>query len=123
MPHRVVVSPARRARETWQLAAGEVPGPPEPDLEERIYRNTVEDLLEVLHETPAGIETLVLVGHNPSMEQLALALDDGRGPAPARRELARKYPTSGVAVFAVDGNWSAIDRGGGTLVGFTVPRG
>ncbi|MGI8681523.1 MAG: SixA phosphatase family protein [Mycobacteriales bacterium] len=123
VPDRVVVSPARRARQTWELAASEVGAAPEPVLDERVYDNTVEDLLAVIRETPAGVEILVLVGHNPSMEQLAAALDDGRGHAAGRHELARKYPTSGVAVFAVNGDWAAVGPGGGTLVSFTAPRG
>lgn len=123
VPDRIVVSPARRARQTWDLAAAEVAAAPDPVLDERVYGNTVEDLLEVLRDTPAEVETLVLVGHNPSMEQLSLALDDGRGQAAARHELAQKYPTSGVAVFAVNGSWAAIGPGGGTLASFAAPRG
>jgi len=123
VPDRVVVSPARRARQTWELAGAELAAAPEPVLDERVYDNTGESLLAVLRETPAGVGTLVLVGHNPSMEQLALALDDGRGQAEARHALAQKYPTSAVAVFTVDGEWAAVGAGDGTLASFALPRG
>jgi phosphohistidine phosphatase len=123
IPDRVVVSPARRARQTWDLARAELKEAPEPVVDERIYANTVGDLLAVVGETPPDVRTLVVVGHNPSMAELALALDDGRGDAGARTELGRKYPTSGVAVFAVDGEWAAVDGPAGTLTDFSVPRG
>src|SRR5690348_8811929 len=51
-PERVVVSPARRARQTWDAAAAQLPTPPEATLDERIYDNTVEALFAVLHGIP-----------------------------------------------------------------------
>ncbi|HLZ37033.1 MAG TPA: histidine phosphatase family protein [Mycobacteriales bacterium] len=122
-PDRVVVSPARRARQTWELAAGEIGAAPEPVLDERMYDNTLDDLLAVLRGTPPEADTLVLVGHNPAIEALALTLDDGRGDATARGELRRKYPTSGVGVFAVTTDWPRVAAGTGTLTAFAVPRG
>jgi phosphohistidine phosphatase len=119
-PDRVVVSPARRARQTWELAAAELGPTPEPVLDERVYRNTVEDLLDVIRETPAGVRTLVLVGHNPGIEDLAIALDDERGDAAARGDLTTKYPTSGVAVFDVSGRWAGVSSA--TLATFAAPR-
>jgi phosphohistidine phosphatase len=121
VPDRVVVSPARRARQTWELAAAELDRVGELMLDERVYRNTVEDLLEVVRETPAGVATLAVVGHNPSVQELAVRLDDGRGDAAGRKELAQKYRTSGVAVFAVDDPWAEVRAG--TLESFAAPRG
>lgn len=122
-PDGVVVSPARRARQTWNLAAIAIGDAPEPERDDRIYTNTVDDLLAVIHDAADGVGTLMVVGHNPSIEQLAVALDDGRGDAAARDALMEKYPTSGVAVFAIDVDWSRVDRGSGTLMSFVVPRG
>jgi len=123
IPDRVVVSPAARARETWQRAAGAAELTAKPVVDERIYHNTVDDLLQVVAQTPSGVQTLALVGHNPSMEDLAVALDDGNGDATARTELASRYPTGGVAVFAVGADWSGLGPGTATLVEFGVPRG
>ena len=119
-PDRVVVSPARRARQTWQLAAAELGPAAEPELDERVYDNTVEDLLAVIRETPAALSTLAIVGHNPAIQELAIAFDDRDGDADGRRKLAEKYPTSGIAVFAVADPWAAASTG--TLVSFAVPR-
>src|SRR5215203_3123231 len=74
-PDRVVVSPARRARQTWELTAAELG--PVPELDERVYRNTVEALLEIIRGTPGEVTTLAIVGHNPGIQDLAITLDDG----------------------------------------------
>lgn len=123
IPDRVVVSPAARARQTWRLAAKAAGVTAKPVVDERIYRNTVDDLLQAAAQTPRVVQTLAIVGHNPSMEDLAVALDDGTGDATARTELTSNYPTGGVAVFAVGADWSGLGAGTGTLVGFGVPRG
>jgi phosphohistidine phosphatase len=119
----VVVSPARRAAQTWALASAELPAAAPHVIDGRIYDNTLDDLLAVVRETPPGVGTLILVGHNPSMLGLALTLDDGAGDLAARRELSDGYPTSGVAVFTVVRDWSDVDAGTGTLAGFAAPRG
>jgi phosphohistidine phosphatase len=121
VPDRVVVSPARRARQTWELAGTGLDGAPEPMADERVYDNTVEDLLELVRDTPDAVSTLAIVGHNPGIQDLAVTLDDGRGDDDARQELAGKFRTSGVAVFAVEDPWA--ETRAGTLVAFAAPRG
>jgi phosphohistidine phosphatase len=123
VPDRAVVSPARRAVQTWEHAAAAAGGAPEAVEDERIYDNTVDDLLAVIRETPAEVVTLALVGHNPSVAALADELDDGTGDETARTEMTHSYPTSGVAVFEVAGPWSALAPGGATVRSFTAPRG
>jgi phosphohistidine phosphatase len=120
VPDRVVVSPARRARQTWELAAAELDASAEPVLDGRAYDNTVEDLLDILRQTPAEVTTLVIIGHNPGIQNLAIALDDGRGDGAARTELATKYATSGVAVFDVGDPWTELRSA--TLINFATPR-
>jgi phosphohistidine phosphatase len=119
-PDRVVVSPARRARQTWDLAARELGPLAEPVFDERVYGNTVEDLLEILRDTPAQVSTLAVVGHNPGIQDLAIMLDDGRGDDAGRKELTTKYRTSGVAVFDVSDSWAELRSA--TLTSFAAPR-
>jgi len=97
LPDRALVSPARRAVQTWETAGG-VP----PVVDPRVYDNTVEALLAAVQDTPDEVGTLVLVGHNPSIAELAAVLDDGTGPATARRRLEDGFPTGCVAVLGVD---------------------
>jgi phosphohistidine phosphatase len=122
-PDRVVVSTALRAQQTWETAAAHHVSAPRPVIDERIYDNTVEDLLAVIRSTPATASTLILVGHNPSMGEFANVLDDDAGDRTARAEIARSYPTSGVCVFDVAVEWPVVDAGDGTVTSFTAPRG
>lgn len=122
-PDWAVVSPARRARETWQQAAGELDDPPEPVIDERVYDNTLDALFEIVRETPPDVDTLVLVGHNPSFSSLAYELDDGDGDGAARSAMDTGFPTSAVAVFRFDAPWAATGDASGTLIDFAAPRG
>ncbi|MEY9851414.1 phosphohistidine phosphatase [Leifsonia sp. EB41] len=101
-----VVSPARRARETWELVSAELAPPPPVRFDERVYAASADQLLAIVREAPADIRTLILVGHNPGMEQLASLL--------ARRDVI--LPTSGIAELGVDGPWSGLDATSAVLV-------
>ena len=127
LPDRVVVSPARRASQTWQLACAELGAElgaaAEPVVDERVYDNTLGDLLRIVRESPPSVHTLALIGHNPSIAELASVLDDRHGESAARQEFAQKYPTSGIAVFELGIEWELVDFGTGTLRQFAAPRG
>jgi phosphohistidine phosphatase len=70
----------------------------------------------------ANPRRLMLVGHNPGMHELALALT-GHGNAAERHELARNLPTSGLAVFDFDiEDWSDVSFGRGHLATFVTPK-
>lgn len=97
-PGLAVVSPARRARDTWDLVAAELVQPPEVRVDDRVYAATARELLEVVRELPEDAATVVLVGHNPGLEDLA-ALLTGAGVA---------MPTSALVVLAVPGPWSGL---------------
>ena len=93
VPDRVVVSTSARTRETWELASV---GHAVPEYDDRVYEASVTDLREVVEETSPDVATLVVVGHNPSIEQLAWALDE---TDEARERTDRGMRTSGIAVF------------------------
>jgi phosphohistidine phosphatase len=88
-PELAVVSTSARTRETWALAD---PGGVPAVFDDRVYEASVDDLREVLGELTAG--SAVLVGHNPSIEQLAWQLEPND-------ETSRGMRTCGVAVFEV----------------------
>lgn len=122
-PDLVTVSPATRARQTWDVASGSLGATPSVDLDARIYDNTVEAVLAVVTETDDSIATLALVGHNPSVHALAVRLDDGQGETSRRAALADGYPTAAIAVFDVPGSWAELASGTGLLRDFVVARG
>ena len=121
VPERVLISPARRAAQTWEQAGGQLLQGPPPIVDSRIYDNTVEALLAAIQETPDAVQVLAVVGHNPSIAELAAVLDDGEGNPVARRDVEAGFPTGGVAVFSLAAPYTAIAPGAGTLEDFAVP--
>jgi phosphohistidine phosphatase len=97
-----VVSPAARARSTWELVAAELEDVA-TRLDDRVYAASADELLEVVRELPAGARTVALVGHNPGLEDLVELLT-GEWVA---------MPTSAVAVLELAGDWAGA--GGATL--------
>ena len=121
LPDLALVSPAKRARQTFDLVApalGEVPMRFEP----RIYEAPAERLLAVLGEAEPAIRALLLVGHNPGLEELA-ALLVGHGDRYAFARMGRKFPTAALAVidFPVE-DWRDVKPGAGRLDRFVTPK-
>lgn len=123
LPDRVMVSPSRRTTETWEAMMSAVAVAPAVVSDDRVYANTVESLLDVVHESPDDAHRLAVVGHNPSIHAFALTLDDGRGDEPARTRLAEAFPTAGIAVLDVDVDWARLEPATATVRAFAVPRG
>jgi phosphohistidine phosphatase len=121
VPDRVAVSPALRARQTWENAGASLTTPVQPTVDARIYDNTVETLLAAVRDTPGDVRTLAVVGHNPSVAELAGVLDDGRGNPTARRDLDAGFRTGGVAVFVLPTPFAGLAPGGAELLDFAVP--
>ena len=100
-----VVSPAVRARQTWELVSAQLDGPPPTQVEEAAYTFDGEDLMEVLRGLPAQARGVVLVGHNPAVEELVETLTG---------EYAA-LPTSALAVLHVP-EWGTLGPGTCRLV-------
>ena len=87
-----------------------------------IYHATVPALLAIIRAAPMRTHHLMLVGHNPGLQSLALELIGGGDPA-GRRGIAHKFPSAAVAVMTFDAaNWAGIRSGGGYLTIFTTPK-
>lgn len=123
-PDLVICSTSRRTRETWELAAEALAAaPPAPvRLDERVYAATARALLDVLREAPDDAGTLLLVGHNPGVQDLVLRLT-GEARADALRRAADKFPTSALAVLTWTAPWSVLAPERACLEDFAVPRG
>jgi phosphohistidine phosphatase len=125
-PDHVMVSPAIRAKQTWELAWAamqqEAPAPQVEFLPE-LYGAGAAQLLQTIRIASAtDPKRLMLVGHNPGMHELALALTGG-GDAAARQALYDNLPTSGLAVFDFPSDdWNDVAFRGGKLVQFVSPK-
>ncbi|OAP39179.1 phosphoglycerate mutase [Sinorhizobium glycinis] len=120
LPDLALVSTARRAQETWELVAGALPRRIDVRDAVGIYEVSATAILGVIRGVEASARSLLLVGHNPGMAELALLLA-GEGDALPR--LRDKFPTAGLAVIEFDaGQWSEIEPGRGRLVRFVTPR-
>ena len=116
----ILASPAARVTETLTELAQGFGNAVETHLDEDIYLATVETLLALVHAVDDSEERLLIVGHNPGMEQLALLLS--RGGA-LRDEIALKYPTGALAEIGFDvAHWRDVAPGGGRLARFIRPR-
>jgi phosphohistidine phosphatase len=100
-----IVSPATRTRSTWDLVSAELDEPPRTQVDDRVYAASAGELLDVVREVPDDHGTVLLVGHNPGVEDLLSRLTG----EPVR------MPTSAVAVVAVTGSWAAAGDGSATL--------
>jgi phosphohistidine phosphatase len=116
---RVVASPARRVIETIEEVA-QAYGPLRPEYDRRLYLASPETLMEVAREMPGQVERLLLVGHNPGLEELVLRLS-ARGAL--RSEVETKYPTATVAEMELPvESWAELREGRATLRRFIRPR-
>lgn len=116
---RVVASPSRRTTETLERL-GEAYGPLPLTYDERVYLASVPTLLRIVQAADDAQHRLMIVGHNPGMEQLALALAGGGA---LRDRTAEKFPTGALAELRFDvASWGEVDEGAGTLARFILPR-
>ncbi|MCL2713984.1 MAG: histidine phosphatase family protein [Alphaproteobacteria bacterium] len=123
-PEIVLVSPAQRARQTWEIAWDTMMDRcPLPLVENRpeLYGADPAHLLQAIRSVP-GPRQLLLIGHNPGMHELALMLVDGR-MNDIGRDLAINLPTAGLAIFDFDvSDWAAVSYRSGRLARFVSPR-
>ncbi|MFD7136594.1 SixA phosphatase family protein [Streptomyces sp. NPDC059894] len=123
VPDLALCSTAVRARLTWELAGAEWGSRPPVRYEPRLYAAGRHELLAVVRETPADVGTLLLVGHNPGLQELVLALA-GDGPGDTLEQVRVKFPTSAIAVLDWSGpGWADLAPGGARLTATAVPRG
>jgi len=120
VPDYVIASPARRALQTAEVAC-EALGVKKKKIgrEKHIYLATADDLLYVLEGCPAQARRVMLVGHNPGLENLLHFLLNGRLSIP---EDGKIMPTAAIAVLQMPESWQKLDRGAGTLEFLIRPR-
>lgn len=114
-PALVLCSPARRTRETLEGVgpSGEV------RIEDDLYGASQTALLERLRQVQDTTESVMLIGHNPAVQELALGL---AGAGDRRADMERKFPTCALATLAVPEHWGELGPGSAELVAFVTPK-
>jgi phosphohistidine phosphatase len=117
-PALVLCSSATRARETLDLIASSLGGP-EIIVEERLYGASAAALLDRVRRVPDETDSVVLVGHNPGLQDLAVLLAT---PGADADRLAEKLPTGALVSFRVDGPWEQLSAAAAELERIVLPR-
>src|SRR3954470_14314191 len=94
-PACVLISPAKRTQETWELVAPALGRRIEPIYEERLYDASAKTIMDVVHDVGAACPSLLVIGHNPGLHKLALDLI-ATGDLDVREQLHENLPTSGL---------------------------
>jgi phosphohistidine phosphatase len=118
-PALVLCSSARRTRETLERIAPALGEGIPVHIERELYGASEQRLLERLQAIEDGVESLLLIGHNPGVEQLALSLA-GSGEKLAR--VRSKYPTGALATLEFPSGWSELRPGIAELTAFVTPK-
>ncbi len=120
-PELVLCSPALRTRQTLDLVTPAFMRPPQVLVEDGLYLANAQRLLTRLRQVAADVASVMVVGHNPGLQELATALSDTlTGPLPAR--LAAGLPTAAMASFEVPVDWQALDRRRARLAGLVTAK-
>ena len=101
-PDLVLVSPAARARETWD---GMAPAFPKArcELRKALYEAAPDEIEEEMAQGVAGADTVMVVAHNPGLQELAVSLlEGGSGAHQDIERLSAGFPTAAAAVFSLD---------------------
>jgi len=118
-PDRVLVSSARRTLQTLeQLEPWD--GSPRVEILDGLYLASARVILDVVRQVPPETERLLVVGHNPGLQELSLLLSDAE-EGPEQQKLHEGFPTSAIAWFSFQSPWSELSDGHALLARFLVP--
>ena len=120
MPELVLCSTAERTRETLELARPALGAAATVRLEAELYGAAAESLIERLRAVPEGVASVMLIGHNPGLQDLALVLASA-GPEVERLET--KFPTAALATLTIPtATWRRLSQADAVLAAYVVPK-
>jgi phosphohistidine phosphatase len=118
-PDLVLCSSARRARETLKRIEPAL-GTAAVRVEDDLYAASAQALLERLRSVPDTVESVMLIGHNPGLQDLALDL---ARRSPTVGDFAAKYPTAALATLELSApSWHELGHGTAELIALVRPR-
>lgn len=117
-PDLVLTSPAARARATAELVVTQLATAPEVEVVDGLYGASAEEALQVVAAVDEERRSVLMVGHNPTMEELAHLL-----PGEIADLADGNLPTAGIVVLRMSQDWSRIAAGAAELVTRYVARG
>lgn len=121
-PALVLCSAAARTRATYDLIEPGLAGVP-ASIEAGLYEADRGDLLARLHQLDNHLGSVLLIGHNPGLERLAVFLAGPHGDPAALEHMADKFPTGALAVLETEAaHWAELDGGSCRLTAFIRPR-
>lgn len=120
-PQLVISSSAVRAVETWEAIRQGIGSDVDVEVSDAVYMASAASLLLLLNGLPDAAASVLVVGHNPGIAELAVGLSGTGGDQDLRRMNA-KFPTGGLATLTFEGSWSSLSWGDAHLAQFVVPR-
>ena len=115
IPDLALCSTGTRTRRTWDLVAGAIGSKVRTRFLRELYLAAPAQLLDIVRQQE-GPRKLLLIGHNPGLQDLALAL------APSEPPLTARFPTGALASFALAGPWAQLGEAQAELTAYVVPR-
>jgi phosphohistidine phosphatase len=119
-PSLVLCSSSRRTRETLEQISAALGKAADVRIEESLYSASATRLLERLRGVDSRVSSVMIIGHDPAIKELALNLV---GSGTQLERLREKFPTGALATLAFRGNWSELRPATTELIAFVTPRG
>jgi phosphohistidine phosphatase len=121
-PELVLCSPARRTVETFERIAPAFGEGVTLLVDDELYGASSEELVHRIRAVPETVSSVMIIGHNPGLHDLAILLA-GDGEQSALERLRAKLPTGALVTLAVpNGTWRELETGRARVVGFVVPK-
>jgi phosphohistidine phosphatase len=119
-PELVLCSPATRARETLELIQPASGDSSTVELDDALYGASADDLLQRIRTVDDAVPSLMVIGHNPGLQELALLLASGGAEL---QRLEAKFPTAALATLTFETSaWSRVTPAGAALAAYVVPK-
>lgn len=120
-PALVLCSTAARARRTLDGVVASLGDDVDVWEEEDLYGAGSGELLQFLRRLPPTVPSVMVIAHNPGLEDLAMDLIGG-GDEAALARLHEKFPTGALATLTIPGDWRTLERGQATLTAYVIPK-